>query len=150
MKRIVVYVLILLVVLLIPVERTDVGKLRPVQSVQIYELHSMIVIETDTGDRGVGESAVAALDDLKRTTPAVIYLDTAEYLLLGDGMEDAVESIREYLKESVELYYYRGEPELELVSQYLEIHGSAPRLKMWKKGQQLPVLDCREKHIKIM
>lgn len=150
MKRVILYVLILIAVLLVPVERTDVGKLRPVQSVAVFGRDGEVVIETDTGDRGSGENALAALDDLKRTTPAVIYLDTAEYLLVGEGMEGAVEHLRAHLKGTVELYHYVGEPKLEDVTKYLEIHGSAPTLKQWRKGQKLPVLDCREKRIKIM
>lgn len=150
MKKIILYVLILIAVLLVPVERTDVGRLRPVQSVAVFGEDGAVVIETDTGDRGSGENALAALDDLKRTTPAVIYLDTAEYLLVTKDMEDAVEHLRAHLKDTVELYHYIGTPKLEDVTQYLEIHGDAPSLKQWREGQQLPVLDCREERIKIM
>ena len=150
MKRIILYVLILIAVLLIPVERTDVGKLQPVQSVAVFGEDGTVIIETDTGDRGSGADAQAALDDLKRTTPAVIYLDTAEYLLVAEGMEGAVEHLRAHLKETVELYQYLGAPKLEDVTKYLEIHGDAPTLKQWENGQQLPVLDCREERIKIM
>lgn len=150
MKKIIIYVLILIAVLLVPVERTDVGKLRPVQSVAIYGVDGVVIIETDTGDRGEGENAVAALEDLKRTTPAVIYLDTAEYLLVNEDMEGAVEHLRAYLKETVELYHYVGTPKLEDVTQYLEIHGNAPVLKEWRRGKELPILDCREERVKIM
>lgn len=150
MKRIILYILILIIVLLVPVERTDVGKLRPVQSVAVFGEDDAVVIETDTGDRGRGEDAQAALDDLKHTTPAVIYLDTAEYLLLTEEMEGAVEHLRAHLKDTVELYHYVGEPKLEDVTKYLEIHGNAPFLKSWSEGQKLPVLDCREERIKIM
>lgn len=150
MKKIILYVLILIAVLIVPVERTDVGKLRPVQSVAVFGRDGLVVIETDTGDKGSGENALAALDDLKRTTPAVIYLDTAEYLLVTENTEGAVEHLRAHLKDSVELYHYVGEPKLEEVTKYLEIHGNAPLLKEWTEGQQLPVLDCREERIKIM
>jgi len=150
MKRIILYALILVAVLLVPVERTDVGRLRPVQSVMIYGGEGNVVIATDTGDSGNGQDAQAALEDLKRTTPAVIYLDTAEYLLVAEGMESAVEHLRAHLKETVELYHYLGTPKLEEVTKYLEIHGNAPSLKSWREGQKLPVLDCREERIKIM
>ena len=150
MKRVILYVLTLITVLLVPVERVDVGKLRPVQSVAVSGGDGTVVIETDTGDRGVGKDAQAALEDLKRTTPAVIYLDTAEYLLVAKGMEEAVEHLRINLKETVALYHYLGTPRLADVTEYLEIHGGAPELKQWREGLQLPILDCREERIKIM
>ena len=150
MRRIIVYVLVLVIVLLVPVERTDVGKLRPVQSVAVFGEDEAVVIVTDTEDKGRGADAIAALEDLKDSTPAVIYLDTAEFLLVGQGMDGAVEQLRDYLKETVELYYYEGVSELESVSKYLEIHGEGPTMKQWQNGLDLPVLDCREKRIKIM
>ena len=150
MKRILIYIGILAAVLLVPLERTDVGKLRPVQTVSVYRDGASYVIATDTGDKGKGETVLEALNDLKQTTPAVIYLDTAQFLLTGKNAEDAVVDLRRYFSKSVELYSFRGEPDLELVSKYLAVHGNGPRLKQWDPGEKLPVLACSGEQIRLI
>ena len=147
MKRILIYIGILAAVLLVPLERTDVGKLRPVQTVAVYREEDLYTIATDTGDKGSGKTVADALKDLKQTTPAVIYLDTAQFLLAGKNTEEAVEQLRPCFRKSVEVYSFRGEADLKLVSEYLMVHGSGPKLKQWNLGEKLPVLVCSGQQI---
>lgn len=150
MKRILIYIVILAAVLAVRLERTDVGKLRPVQTVSVYRDGASYVIATDTGDKGKGKTVADALKDLKQTAPAVIYLDTAQFLLTGKNADDAVENLRPYFSKSVELYSFRGEADLELASKYLAVHGNGPQLKRWNPGEKLPVLVCSGDQIKLI
>ena len=75
MKRIVIYVLILAATLFVPVKGNDIGRLRPVQAVLVYKENQNVLIQTDTEDTGVGQTAKEALQNLKDTTPGVIYLE---------------------------------------------------------------------------
>lgn len=149
MIRWILYCAIFVAVLLVPLERADVAKLQPVQTVCIYYNESDYIIETDTGALGKGTSIEEALVDLIETTPAVVYLDTADFLLLLPGTESAVEHLRGVLKDSVELYYYEGDPDLKIVSKYLEIHRGNQVLKTWKNGVKIPVLKCQDSLIKL-
>ena len=142
MKRILIYIGILTAVLLVPLECTDVGKLRPVQTVSVFCDGDSYTIAADTGDQGSGTTAMEALNDLKQTTPAIIYLDTAQFLLVGKNADAAVEQLRPFFRKSVEVYSFRGEANLELVSKYLSVHGNGPKLKDWDFGEKLPVLAC--------
>lgn len=150
MKRCVFYLLILAVVFVIPVERTDVGKLQPVQTVAVSYNGGRYVIATDTGGKGEGINLPAALEDLANTTPAILYLDTAEFLLVSENAVEAVEELRQYLKNRVEIYYFSGNPNLEDVSKYLSVHGTGTKLKDWKIGDKLPVLNVRNDRIEIL
>ena len=150
MKRILIYIIVLLAVILVPLNRTDVGKLRPVQTVAVYFDGADCVIATDTGDEGRGETAEQALSDLKATTPAIIYLDTAQYLLVGKNSMDAIEALRSHFSGSVELYSFRGDADLTAASKYLSVHGNGPALKCWKNGEKLPVLQCSGAEIKTL
>ena len=147
MKRILIYIGILVAVLLVPLERTDVGKLRPVQTVAVYLNEDLYTIATDTGDKGSGKTVADALNNLKLTTSAVIYLDTAQFLLAGKNTDEAIERLRPYFHKSVEVYSFRGEADLELMSKYLSVHGNGPKLKHWKIGEKLPVLVCSGEQI---
>ena len=150
MKRILIYIVILLAVVLVPLERADVGKLRPVQTVAVYRDGNIYTIATDTGDKGEGETAADALADLKRTTPAIIYLDTAQFLLTGKNAVDAVEELRQYFCDDVEIYSFRGDAELVEVSKYLSVHGNGPKLKCWNIGKKLPILACSGSKIELI
>ena len=106
--RIVIYALILAALFFAPVERLDVAKLEPVQAVAIYKENDMVVLETDTEDKGSGKTAEEALQNMKQNTPTVIYLDTAEYLLVAEEAKWDVEALRQYLKPSVKVSAYTG------------------------------------------
>ena len=150
MKRILFYILLLAFVLVVPVERVDIATLRPVQTVAVTFANKECCIVTDTGNLGVGENALSALEDLKRTTPGIIYLDTADYLLVSEGAQEQAQMLRSYMSDSVRVYQLLGTPDLEEVSAYLQIHDGGVRLSRWKPGMQLPVLDGREARLKLL
>ena len=79
MKRYLLYGLILAATLVMPVKRTDVGKLQPIQTVAVYLTDRGCSVQTDTGDIGVGETVAIAIENLERTTAGGAYLDTAEF-----------------------------------------------------------------------
>ena len=149
MKRILIYIVILLAVLRIPLDYTDVGKLRPVETVAISREGGDYVITTDTGDQGKGATPEEALTDLVQTTPAVVYLDTARYLLLAKDATNVAENLRQIFRGTVQLYSYRGEVDMETVSKYLSVHGDGPILKSWNADKKLPVLLCADKQMRL-
>lgn len=106
--RIILYLLVIAAVLLIPVECLDVAKLQPVETVAVYMDRGCVILKTDEGSAGKGKTALEALEDLKENTPAVVYLDTADYLLIGGGAEEAAQQLMPYLKKSVKTDVYHG------------------------------------------
>lgn len=140
MKRILFYLLILAAVLYAPVRGTDVGKLRPVQAISLYKEKGQCIIETDTEDRGVGKTGMEALDNLKQTTPAKIYLDTADFLLLGERVEEELEQLREKLKASVKLCKMEENINPRQAAEFLKVHKNLPSLKVWKIGDYMPII----------
>ena len=147
MKRILLYILILGAVLLVPVERTDVGKLQPVQTVAVFKDDDQYVIQTDTEDVGYGRNLQEAFDDLIATTSAVIYLDTAEYLLLDEAAEANIEELRSVLKPTISLYRFENVTDLKETSKFLSTKEKGPSLKSWEKGVVLPVLRVKNKRM---
>ena len=147
MRKWIVYILIIGVVWVVPTERMDVGKLRPVQVVSLYRENGQIVIETDTRDRGAGLTPTQALADLEDTTPGVIYLDTAQYLLVAEDALDLPEAFRGELKQSVQMCLQQGKIDISETAQYLSAHGQMPRLKNWKRGVALPTLRVKNKRL---
>lgn len=147
MKRLLLYSLILAAVFAVPVERSDVGKLQPVETVAVYYNVDHFVIKTDTGAVGRGGNLEEAFASLIETTPADIYLDTADYLLLDATAETKIDELRSVLKDSVRLYRFTGDPDLEKVSKYLSVHGGGTKMKNWENGVVLQVLQCKEEQM---
>lgn len=141
MKRIVLYIGIIALVFAAPVEHLNVGELIPVQVVAISEENGWTVIETDTGDKGIGANAQKALKNLKDTASGKIYLDTAEYLLLGKNTAKAAEDLRSELKPSVKLCKTAKSLDLKETAKFLNTHGKLTKLKDWNKDTELPVLS---------
>ena len=149
MKTAMIYIVILATALLSPVQKTDVAQLRPIEVVYVCKDADAVILKTDTEDVGIGVDVISALEDMKRTSPAVIYLDTARYLVIGTGAQEDAKELQGILKGSVELCMAEGEPDLELVADYLPAHGKMPRFSEWNEGENLPVLRIENDRIKI-
>lgn len=147
MKRIILYCLILAAALLVPVKGNDVGRLRPVQVVLVKMDGQNVVIETDTQDKGMGETAESALQNLKDTTAGIIYLDTAKFLLVEHEALEQVEQLRDDLKPSVEICLAEGAVLGEDTAAFLRVHGQLPQLRSWEKDADLPLLTTFEKRL---
>ena len=126
MKRLIGYILILLLSLTVPEYRTDVAKLIPVEVLYLYEEQG-IVIETDTGNVGQGNTLEEAIDHMKETASGVIFLDTAEYLLVTD--EGFLEGAGKYLKGTVRVCMAEKGLDLRDSAEYLEVHKPTAKLK---------------------
>ena len=129
MRR-VIYVLILGLLFFAPVDRLDVADLELVQAVALYLEDGLVVLETDTGDVGKGKVVAEALEDMKGNTASVIYLDTAELLLVAEDAYAHVEAMRELLAPSVMVGRYRGGDVAE-EAKYEDIHGQLTKLRDW-------------------
>ncbi len=140
MKRIILYCLILGVVLVIPVKKLDIGKLEPVQAVWAYKENGNIILETDTQDRGEGQSVEQALGDMKVRSPGIIYLDTAQYLLISEEMVERLPELGKHLKDRIEVCLWDGAGEIQDAARYMASH---------KNGKRLENLDDTDKLSKI-
>ena len=149
MKRMAIYIVVVAALFFAPVEAAEIGKLHPVEVVHVYRENGGVVIETDSGDIGKGESFENAFYDLKETTPGVIYLDTADYLLITKETEDLLPRLRDVLKPRVQLCYAEQRLDLTEVARFLPAHGTLPQLGHWKQGGELPNLTSFEKRLKI-
>ncbi len=142
MKRIVIYIAALALLTLAPVQEAELGKMRPVEVVLVYLQNDILALSTDTGDTGQGPDVRTALENLKATTPGIIYLDTAEYLLVAQDAETAAEQLKSHLKKSVKVCAADPQIDLKAAAEFLPVHGDLPKLKDWKTGDKLPRLTA--------
>ena len=131
MRRI-LYVLILAALFFVPLERVDVAELLPIKGVAMYMEGETVVLETDTEHVGKGSSVAEALADLKKTTPAVVYLDTAEFLLVSESATYRISELRSILKPTVKVCVCDAAGRVGETIDYLSVHGKLPKLRDWK------------------
>ncbi len=124
--KILLYVLLIALSLLAPVQRLDVAKLQPVEAVAVYVKEGEVVLLTDTEDTGRGETAMEALADMKENTIGIIYLDTAEYLLVAPGAEAYADELLSNLKPSVKVGQYNG-GNVKDEAKYMDAHDQSGR-----------------------
>lgn len=141
MKRWPIYLVILALVLLAPVQRGNVGDLLPVEVVAVKSSPSGVRVLTDSDAWGEGTDLAEAVADLKEKTPAVVYLDTAKYLLLEKDLQIDPGQLTQLLKGSVRLCRWDGESDLKTMANYLAVHGKLPLLRQWKEGLELPYFE---------
>lgn len=117
------YIVLVGAVFFAPVSRLDIAKLEPIEAVAVEISGDRIVLKTDSGRQGRGQTVSDALRDLKQNTPAVVYLDTARYLLLSPGARSLEAEIREFLRSNITVAPYSGgdvKAELDYLQAHLE------------------------------
>ena len=140
MKRI-LYAAVLAVALLVPERGTDVGKLRPVGLIQIYKEGAQICITTDTGDSGWGSSVESAIQNLKDTTPGIIYLDTADYLLVSKTALEEWKILGQYLNASTKVCLAEPDVNPAEAAEYLKVHEISTKVGVVGDFRDIEVLE---------
>lgn len=148
MKRTLLYIIVLAVALAVPVERLDIGELRPVELVSLYREGNVICVETDTGDIGKGATLVDAVKDLEDTAEGAIYLDTAEYLVVSQDARNLLNGMGEFLKPSVRVCVTKAEIDPAQSAAYLAAHPPGTQLKWEGEPDELTVEEGRLKILK--
>lgn len=120
---------------------TDVAELAPVQSVRVAQFNRYIMVETDTGAWGMGGDLASALVHMEETSPASVFLDTADYLIVAPELLYLLPDLKEVLRPSCGICLERGKTDMERVGQFLQIHEPKITLSDYLAGiTDLPTL----------
>lgn len=114
----------------------DIGTLQPVQTVRLSCISGQVLVETDTGDLGVGEDLKAALEDMERTSSGNVFLDTADYLIVSPVCTDLLPAMAAYLRPSCALCMGEGEINMEQVGLFLQRHTPDITLMKYRAGDR--------------
>lgn len=131
MRRL-VYILLLIPLLFVPLQRVNIADLLPIETVAVYMDGEQIVLETDTSDKGIGKTVEQAWASLKENAAKVVYLDTAEYLLVSEEALEQIDALRSYLKDSVKVGVCEAKDRVKEAVEYLRNHQKMPTLRQWK------------------
>ncbi len=149
MKNIILYALTVLGLMLLPLERADVADLEPIQAVWIQSEENTVTLMTDTEDRGTGATVAEALEDMKKRSLGIVYLDTAQYLLVSDGAQEYLLQIKSILKESVKVCLWDGQGSVSDGAKYMDAHKIGVKLREYTPEINLPriVIADNEKNV---
>lgn len=140
MKKIIIYVIVLLIALWIPVNRIDISNLEPIRAIWIDQENGKYVVSTDTEDIGIGDTVEQAVDMMKKGCEKIIYLDTAQYLLVSDNCKEAIGGISRFLKDKVKIGIWDGEGKIAKAATYMQTHRLGTKLKDYILGEKLPAV----------
>ena len=154
MKKILYYIV---AVLIIPVlgfgtlGGKDIGSLIPAQVVLVQSAGENVRLITDTGDEGTGKTVGQAIASMQEAASGEIYLDTAEHLLLEEGMDLWLEQLAKYLRPSCTLCRISGDTKLSELTEYLQVHPPELTMAEYEAGKRvLPRLICKKGRTKLV
>lgn len=120
---------------------TDIGKLQPAELIYIYKEENNLVLATDTGDVGSGETLQEALADMEATSFGEVFLETMNWILVTEDTKPVLKQQWEKFRLSAQVILVTGPVDVKTLSQYLQIHKSNVTLKDYVAGQkELPKL----------
>ena len=135
---------------LLPFDGTDVGKLYPVEVLIVTTTPGMITIETADGLYGTGDTVASAIENLKSTSSGIVFMDTANYLLLNNDNEELLDSLYAYVRPACQVFRFDGSGEWKGVAKYLESHSSSVTVLSYRQGKKnLPRLMLSGEGFKI-
>lgn len=129
----------------LPNPAVDVGRLEPVEVVQLTVTGDEILIRTDTGAWGAGSALADAVEALKRADDREVFLETADKLLLQGDPEKYLPELYELFRPGSQICRTVGEPDLEAAGHYLTIHPASMTLgQLRAEGGSLQTLILEE------
>lgn len=129
----------------LPERGMEISRLRPASLLYVYESEGNVVMQTDMGDRGEGGNPKDALLDLKRCAPGIVFLDTAQHLILTEQTLALLSEISEILQPTAEVWIGKNGLDAKKAEAYLSAHPTgATLLAVQTRNAEIPVLK-REK-----
>lgn len=119
---------------LLPSPGQDAMTIRPVEVVCLTGEGNGVQILTDTGAAAGGTTLQDALERLHAEAAEEIFLDTADYLLIGEGCEDLLPEVMALLRPSCVVCRFRGKPQMEQVGRFLRQHRPTLTLARYRAG----------------
>lgn len=124
---------------------TDVGALLPVEVVLVEREHGMFKISTDADAEGRGVTVHAAISDLKETAQGEIFLETVDYIMVREKMDEILPELTQYLRPACGICVLRGDAALKDLAGYLRVHPPKQTLRDYCDGEKrTPVLQVEE------
>lgn len=119
---------------LLPSPGKDAATIQPVEVVCLTRDQKGVQILLDTGAAAEGDTLSDALRRLHAEGAEEIFLDTADYLLIGEGCEPLLPELMTLLRPSCVVCRVQGLPRLEQVGQFLRRHTPALTLARYRAG----------------
>ena len=130
---------------------SDVADLDPVRALYVDAVDGRVLVETDQGAWGSGETLEMALQDMDRSWASEVYLETSEFLVVSERTQGRVGELWRVLRPSCEVCVGVGELDLERAVEYLHRHRPEVTLMEYRAGErQLPRLVEREGRMELV
>ena len=128
----------------LPFQGTDVATLEPAEALYV-SFEEQVLVETDGGWYGRGETVEQAIADLKESAPGQVFLQTVDYLLIQQGSEELLPALYTHLRSGCSVCRVEEKPDLEIASAYLRTHRPEMTLQHYRAGKKdIPILIMKE------
>ena len=119
----------------------EVSQLVPAQTVRIGQFNGYITVETDTGAWGMGGDLAHAVKNMNDTADGQVFLETAEFLVVGAEVTHLIPAAADYLRPSCGICVEDGQTDMTRVGLFLQTHGPEVTLQDYLAGvTELPTL----------
>lgn len=110
---------------ILPLETHDPSELLPARVLTIRTEDGWVYTACDNGAEGVGKTFDAALEDMARSAESILFLDTAEHILLHGGARELTAQVVRFqrLRPAAKLYLTGNRmPDAGRCAEFLQAH----------------------------
>lgn len=110
----------------LPFEIHDAAELNPIRTLQVEASDRGFLLRGENGQQGSGKTFDLAVENLKKTSSGVAFLQTAQKIILTGDTELAVREVisDDTLRPASEIYTSAERLDLEMITEYLAARSS--------------------------
>ena len=127
MRKLLFYICGGLLLFAMPMRKYDTATLLPIVCLQAQRIRGEIYILTEVG-RGVGDTWMEAVEDLRNNAPGELFFDTAEQAVFSDPVLAREAANSGLLRPGAEAFLARGFRDPEELHAYLKQHGTGRKI----------------------
>ncbi len=134
-----------------PFSGSDVAVLQPVELIFVDHKDGAVTVQTDTGDMGKGKTLEQAFADLKSTTAGEVFLDTADFLLIGTNGTILLQELTQILRPACKVCIVQEQVDLKEAAEFLRIQSENVTLQQYRTGKgSIPHLIMDEERLRLV
>ena len=115
----------------------ELENLKPVSLLEVRREDGIITLRTDTGDYGTGKTWQAALKDMEETSTGMIFMETADFLLLCENTDELLPEICEKLRPAIRVCKSERKIDPQSAAEFLSAHPPCTTLgAVFREGKE--------------
>lgn len=129
MRRKRCYLLVFLMATFLPRQRIELRALIPIEVIRVQTEQGNVMVWTDSGHTGTGETLQDAFYNVEDNAEGIIYWKSARYLIVNQQGLEVLDEVKPFVRSMIKVCWDTGDLSMETAAAYLTAHNMGVTLR---------------------